>query len=414
MQYLGIVGEICAALNGQLDDHRAKAAMIWILGEYADRIDNAGDIIDSLFLEEFLEDTPDVQLAILTAVFKYFLVKDDGEDMFQSVITMATKQVDNPDVRDRAFMYYYLISEHPDEAQAIIKPDEPQLIKTELYSINTDLVNKLIPQIGTIAILYDKLPEDFVETTHIMSLSLEDGELGGKTTIEEMELPIVVPGKDQGTLEVRAQLQQIGAESSIVLRCTNYSNYADSIKNIAFNKNIFGFAQGGNLPFPKDIPEQKSITVQVPLTFQEDHTVGAQPSAELQIAILTNSPTPIIFSVPLKLETILRTGEEGGKFSRQEFMNAFQEIPQSSERTVEVHGARLDSIPVAKPKFNASRLFFNAKKDQTAYFTAKTITNEVVLAFVVFGESGQLTIGVRMNNMNISSIILKLVSDLVK
>jgi hypothetical protein len=411
-QYLGIVGEICSALKSPLDDHRAKAAMVWILGEYADRIGNAGDLIDALFLDDFLEDTPDVQLSILTAVFKYFLVDaEDGQEMFQRVITMSTSQVDNPDVRDRAFMYYYLVSEHPDEAQAIIKPDQPVLIKTELYSCDTELVTQLIPQIGTLSVLYNKLPDEFVENTRIMSISMEE-ELGGAGAIEQMDLPILVSGKNEGRLEVRGTLQQIGSESSIVLRLTNYTENTDEIKNIAFNKNVFGFAPG-ELPFPKEIPAQKSITCQVPITYSEQYSQGAQPSVELQIAILTNSPTPIIFSVPIKLETILKTAEEGGKFTRQEFMSVWQQLPVETERTGEVQAPRIDSIGVAKTRLTQSRLFFNAKKDTTAYFSGRTMKGEEFIVFLVFAQ-GQVQIGIRMNNPVMSAIILQLVAALIK
>ena len=413
MTYLGIVSEICSSLGNRLDDHRAKAAMVWILGEYADRIGNAGDLIDALFLDDFLEDTPDVQLSILTAVFKYFLVdSEDGQEMFQRVITMCTSQVDNPDVRDRAFQYYFLASEHPDIAASIIKPETPTLIKAE-ENIDLKLVKQLIPLIGTLSVLYHKLPEEFVETTRILSLNTEDLDLGGNN-LDQLDLPIVVPGKNEGRLEVRATLQQIGAESSIVLRLTNYTEYTDEIKNIAFNKNIFGFAPGRSLPFPKEIPAQKSITCSVAITYDEAYVQNAQPSIELQVAIQTNAPTPIIFSTPMKLETLLKTAEEGGKFSRQEFYQAFQDIPASSECTADIQGARIDSIPVAKSKLSASRLFFNAKKDNTAYFSGKTMKGENLIVFLIFGQPGQCQIGIRMNNPTMSQIILQLLSTLVK
>jgi AP-1 complex subunit beta-1 len=412
LQYLGIVGEICAALTSPLDDHRAKAAMIWILGEYCDRIDNAGDLIDTLFLDDFLEDTPDVQLSLLTAVFKYFLVdSEDGQDMFQRIITMATSQVDSPDIRDRAFMYYYLLSEHPDEAHAIIKPEQPFLINTDLYSCDADLVKQLIPLIGTIAILYGKTPDEFVENTRIMSISL-DSEQGLPGSIEQMDLPILVSGKNEGRLEVRGALQQIGPESSIILRLTNYTENSDEIKNIAFNKNIYGFAPG-ELPFPKEIPSQKSITCQVPITYSETYSQGAQPAVELQIAILTNSPTPIIFSVPIKLETLLKTAEEGGKFTRQEFMTTWQQLPAEIERTTEVQNPRIDSISVSKTRFTQSRLFFNAKKENTAYFSGKTMKGELFVVFLTFAPNA-VQIGIRLNDPVMSAIILQLIATLVK
>ncbi|PPS03181.1 hypothetical protein GOBAR_AA17468 [Gossypium barbadense] len=51
-----------------------SASMIWIIGEYAERIDNADELLES-FLESFPEEPPQVQLQLLTATVKLFLKK---------------------------------------------------------------------------------------------------------------------------------------------------------------------------------------------------------------------------------------------------------------------------------------------------------------------------------------------------
>ncbi len=48
--------------------------MIWIIGEYAERIDNADELLES-FLETFPEEPAQVQLQLLTAAVKLFLKK---------------------------------------------------------------------------------------------------------------------------------------------------------------------------------------------------------------------------------------------------------------------------------------------------------------------------------------------------
>ena len=40
-QYEGVIGVLCENLVS-LDEPEAKASMVWIIGEYAERIDNAG------------------------------------------------------------------------------------------------------------------------------------------------------------------------------------------------------------------------------------------------------------------------------------------------------------------------------------------------------------------------------------
>lgn len=58
--------------------------MIWIIGEYAERIDNADELLES-FLETFPEEPAMVQLQLLTATVKLFLKKptDVPQQMIQ-------------------------------------------------------------------------------------------------------------------------------------------------------------------------------------------------------------------------------------------------------------------------------------------------------------------------------------------
>lgn len=61
-QYEGIIGTLCENLDA-LDTPDAKAAMIWILGQYADRIENSDELLDD-FLFTFLEEPVEVSFAL--------------------------------------------------------------------------------------------------------------------------------------------------------------------------------------------------------------------------------------------------------------------------------------------------------------------------------------------------------------
>ncbi len=58
-RYEGIITLLCENLD-TLDEPEAKAAMIWIIGEYADRIDNADEL-----LEQFVDNFPEEPAAVL-------------------------------------------------------------------------------------------------------------------------------------------------------------------------------------------------------------------------------------------------------------------------------------------------------------------------------------------------------------
>lgn len=63
-RYESIIATLCENLDS-LDEPDARAAMIWIVGEYAERIDNADELLES-FLEGFHDESTQVNLAAST------------------------------------------------------------------------------------------------------------------------------------------------------------------------------------------------------------------------------------------------------------------------------------------------------------------------------------------------------------
>lgn len=431
-KFEGIIANINAALSDKsLDDHRAKAAMVWIFGEYADNIGNAGELLEALFLDDFVDEPPDVQLAILTAVVKYYLISGDGDEMLRKVIKLATTSVDNPDIRDRAFQYYWLVSEAPEQAESVVLPDVEQIPKltVELFQMDPDLVSALVSQIGTLAVLYNKHPDDFVQRTRFITIdSVEkhderdeddrEGEINqglakGASSIESMALPVLVESGKAYGVEIRGTLMRIGDENSFVLRFTNFSDFPLEMRQIAFNKNIFGFAPG-DFELPPTVRPQKTVTVKIPVIYSEQHLQGAQPSSVVQIAVLVNRENTIFFEAPAQLDLILVPADQGGKIGRDEFTRTWQGIDEQHEFTELVRGAAIDSIDVAKLRMHQNRLFFCAKKGQCAFFTGKTIQGEVLIVFLSFDEPGQCLIGVKMWNADVARVIRELVKQAIQ
>ena len=69
-----------------------------------------------------------VQLQLLTATVKLFLKQPAStQDMVQRVLNLATEESDNPDLRDRGYVYWRLLSTNPDAAKvsADISPPSP-------------------------------------------------------------------------------------------------------------------------------------------------------------------------------------------------------------------------------------------------------------------------------------------------
>jgi vesicle coat complex subunit len=83
-KYESIISTLCENLD-TLDEPEARASMIWIIGEYAERIDNADELLES-FLEGFADENSQVQLQLLTAIVKLFLKRpSDTQELVQQV-----------------------------------------------------------------------------------------------------------------------------------------------------------------------------------------------------------------------------------------------------------------------------------------------------------------------------------------
>jgi hypothetical protein len=102
------------------------------------------------------------QLQILTAVVKLFLKKpDESQGLVQKVLQAATAESDNPDIRDRAYVYWRLLSSDPQIAKNIVLSERPQITST-IPVLPAPLLEKLLPNLSTLSSVYHKPPSAFL------------------------------------------------------------------------------------------------------------------------------------------------------------------------------------------------------------------------------------------------------------
>ncbi|KAF3813077.1 hypothetical protein GH733_000009, partial [Mirounga leonina] len=176
-KYESIIATLCENLDS-LDEPDARAAMIWIVGEYAERLDNADELLES-FLEGFHDESTQVQLTLLTAIMKLFLKKpSETQELVQQVLNPVT-------------------------AKEVVLSEKP-LIYEETDLIEPTLLDELICHIGSLASVYHKPPNAFVEGSHgihhkhlpIHHGSTDAGDsLAGTTTATTLEQPQVIPSQ---------------------------------------------------------------------------------------------------------------------------------------------------------------------------------------------------------------------------
>ncbi|CAF5111018.1 unnamed protein product, partial [Rotaria magnacalcarata] len=145
--------------------------MIWIVGEYAERIDNADELLEG-FLDGFKDENTQVQLQLLTGIVKLFLKKPtETQELVTRVLTLVTQETDNPDLRDRGYIYWRLLSTDPKAAKEVVLAEKP-LISEETDLLEPTLLDELICHIGSLASVYHKPPNTFVEGRFIMKKNL--------------------------------------------------------------------------------------------------------------------------------------------------------------------------------------------------------------------------------------------------
>ena len=103
-----------------------------------------------------------MQLQILTAVVKLFLKRpDQSQGLVQKVLTASTAQNDNPDIRDRAYVYWRLLSSDPNVTKSIVLSQRPP-ITTTIQSHPPALLDELLRELSTLSSVYHKPPATFL------------------------------------------------------------------------------------------------------------------------------------------------------------------------------------------------------------------------------------------------------------
>jgi AP-1 complex subunit beta-1 len=89
-------------------------------------------------------------------VVKLFLKRpDQSQGLVQKVLQAATAESDNPDIRDRAYVYWRLLSSDPQITRKIVLSDRPPITST-ISSLPPVLLDDLLKELSTLASVYHK------------------------------------------------------------------------------------------------------------------------------------------------------------------------------------------------------------------------------------------------------------------
>lgn len=217
-QYESIISTLCENLDS-LDEPEAKAAMIWVIGQYADRIENSEVLLED-FLDTWADETHEVQLALLTATVKLFIQRPTkGQELVPRVLKWATEDTDNPDLRDRGYMYWRLLSSNPTAAKSVVMGEKPA-ITAESEKLDPVTLEEMCLAVGTLATVYLKPVHTVFRSAR--QRRLQDSPALQKTTLpsyQAMQAAKLVAeqnGTSADALAARAQAHRAGRNGDVL------------------------------------------------------------------------------------------------------------------------------------------------------------------------------------------------------
>ena len=140
-KFEGLVKDIMNQMD-RIDEPESKSAFIWILGEYSHKIEDAYKKLQ-VFIDDFENQNTSVCLQILTSAVKMFIKdSDECEEMVMNVLHLASETSANPDLRDRGYIYWRMLSTDPTRTKEVVLAKRPE--------VNEDLTKLMDEQTMTI------------------------------------------------------------------------------------------------------------------------------------------------------------------------------------------------------------------------------------------------------------------------
>lgn len=159
---LDLIKKITADGGKNISEPDAKAAFLYIVGEFCLNIPKSTELV-SPFVESFCDEEPVVKLQILNAVIKNYVNKpEETEDLIKQALQKGGEETENPDVRDRAYVYWRLLENEPDVAKDMIMAEKPPFEFLEDVAFDNNMVDNITENMTNISAVYHKLSHELI------------------------------------------------------------------------------------------------------------------------------------------------------------------------------------------------------------------------------------------------------------
>ena len=179
---LELIKKITIDLIQSMTDPNAKSAAFYIVGEFCTMIPKSTEII-SHFVHNFSDAdiVSKIKLQILNAAVKNFVNKpDEGEDIVKLCLQKGAEESENPDVRDRAYIYWRLLETDPDIAKDMMVSEKPPFdFSDDDNMIDSETVDDLIDNMTNVSAVYLKKGKEMINEEDMILDTAAEG------TVEE-------------------------------------------------------------------------------------------------------------------------------------------------------------------------------------------------------------------------------------
>lgn len=191
--------------HARINKTESVCAVLNILPEMNGFVREAYEIIYS-YVENFLELGVETQLALLSSVIKLFTIDvSKYQNLVQVVLETIDKNIDLPDLRDRAFIYWRLLDLNPAVAKSVVMGPRAKISYQDANAANKPLFDSLFDRIGGIsATLQDNyFSNEKSRKLAVLVNNLDEVKLNRENDLLQLEVdeqPVVeamrtVPGK---------------------------------------------------------------------------------------------------------------------------------------------------------------------------------------------------------------------------
>jgi hypothetical protein len=380
-QFESLLITICKSFD-TLKDPRSRAAGVWILGEYCRVIESVDTALDP-FLDTFHDEQPIVQLALISALVKvYCETPETVKDQLQFVLTEASKRGNPPDVRNRALVYWRLLSADINLTKDILSFSKETVAAPGL-SIEPTVLQELLRNMGTVAGVLQVVPSDFVRRVRFVP---EDEEVIRDDEVTRAWHPVRL--SDNTALDLFADYERGAMYLRIVGKVERLSEFA-----FAMNKNAVGLFVRETPAFPAVLEFGEVEEVVVPLGIDVSQ-IGFPEKSDLQLALRTNlGPIYAVDAIPGQIATV-----EEGEIGQEQFRQRFQAYTAATSTNVEDATIASDSQLVANKVFIVGR---NANK---TYVSFAFLGGRVFVAELT-QEKQSVTVGVKGSGSELFQVI---------